>query len=320
MKILLLELSGSDSCSRKPNRYAGAGPSLRRLAENIDDCYLAAEKSCFEEDINEKCISLSREDITNIRNFKPLNLYLFGSGYDVLVYSDHNIVLNTEKPQICWAVGANEKINPEIKHLLLHNAKWQQPIIQNSETKIYEFVLGIDTLAFEERNKRDIVFQCSNHYYQIGSDVLAYWCRHNKITAMFAGPISKDFEKDFLKQIDYEYTFYLSQISEGEKIKLLNEAKVYAGLWTHQINGPTLGVKQALSYGCSIITTSAGIMPEVIENGVNGFIIQNEEEFVNAWKNRDIISQKKCWNKSNDWSTEKMVNSFKLVVEEVIKS
>ena len=316
MKILLLELSGSDSCSRKPNRYAGAGPSLRRVAENLDNCWLAAEESCFENDISDKCIRLTKESVKNLKSGSKDSLLL--DDYDVLVYSDHNIVLNTEKPQICWAVGANEKINPEIKHLLLHNAKWQQPIIQNSETKIYEFVLGIDIPEFEKYDKENYVFQCSNHYYQINSDVVANFCKKNGITALFAGPISEDYRKAFLQQIDNKYTFYLGEIKESEKIKLLQKARCYTNLVGHNINGPQLGVKQAWAYGSPVIATNMGIMPEIIKQN-NGFIIKDEHGFVEAFNAAQFIDQKECWNTANNWSTEKMVNSFKLVVEEVIK-
>lgn len=319
MKILLLELSGSDSVSRSPSKYGGAGITLRRLAENIDDCYLAAEASCFEGDISEKCIPINKQIIEYIRNQESKSLTYYEMGkFDAYVYCNPSITLQTGKLQICWAVGANESINPEIKYLLLHNAKWQQPIIKNFNTKIHEFVLGIDIPPFEIRNKQDIIFECSNHYPEINSHILANWCRNNKITVLLAGPISKNYEQQFLHEIDYQYTFYLGQIKEEEKIKILKIAKGYAGLWSHAINGPTLGVKQALAYQCFIISTPMGIMSEIIQNEINGFLIKNEQDFMNAWNNRNKPDQLECWNTAQKWSLTKMVDSFKNVIYKIM--
>lgn len=302
-----------------PSKYSGAGPTFRRLAENIPNIYLAAEESCFNGDINDKCISLSRGDIEGIRNNQPLNPYLLGDNFDIVVYASPSITLSTNKPQLCWAVGQSEEIHPEIKNLLLHNPKWQQPVIQNKETKIYEFVLGINIPEFEDRKREDFVFQCSNNYPQINSHVVAAWCRKNKIKALFAGPAHGEYRKAFLNEIDYKYTFYLGEISEEEKIKILKQARCYTNLVSHPINGPQLGVKQAWSHGIPVISTNMGIMPEVINNGKNGFIISNEKEFLDAYDRSEYVSSKDCYSTAQNWNIDKMVSSFNSVVSEILK-
>ncbi len=321
MKILLLSLN-SDPVSHKPSRYGGAGITKRRLSDNINDCYLAAENSCFEGDITERCIPLSERIIKGIRDGLSLDGVLRdrvpGLEFDVVVYADPGLVLYTQKPQIVWAVGANETVHPEIKHLLTHNLKWQQPQITNPATKIHEFVLGIDIPAFQVYEKEDFLFSCGNQYPQVNSHVLASWAVKNKIKVIFAGPIDPTYREQFLQSTDYNLATYVGQIDEVEKIKLMTKAISYVDLVSHPINGPRLSVKMALSYGCSIITTTMGIMPEVIKNGVNGFIIQNENDFVNAWGLRNTVSQLECFNSSLAWSLDKMVSSFQKVVGEVI--
>lgn len=317
MKILLLELSGSDSCARQPSRYSGAGPTMRRLVENVDNSSIAAEESCFEGDTNNKCISLSKADVENIRNHQPLNPYLFGNDYDVIVYANPGLILNTQKPQICWTVGAYEEINPEIKYLLVHNLKWQKPQIKSPNTKIHEFVLGIDIPPFQEYEKESFIFSCGNQYPQVNSHILARWAVKNKIKVVFAGPIDPTYKQIFLNEIDYNWATYIGQIDETEKIKLMKKARCYIDLVSHPINGPRLSVKSAWSYGCSVISTPVGVMPEVIEQNKNGFIIKDELEFVDAFKASSSINQKDCWNTSNKYSIEKMVESFKKVVNEI---
>lgn len=328
MKILLLELSGSDSLARKPGRYSGCGPTFRRLAENIDNCYLAGLEECFEGDITNKCLPLNKFHISQILSYAQLEeviRYRYHVSddpepppfdFDLIVYSKPDVTLNTTKPQLCWSVGAYEKINPNIKHLLLHNPKWQQPIIQNPDTKVHEFVLGIEIPPFEERTKKNQILQITNHYPQINSIILAQWALKYEIKTIFAGPISEGYP--LLDYIDYHTTWYLGQIKEEEKIKLMKESLVHASLYSHPINGPNLSTKTALSYGCWILTTNAGIMPEVIQNRVNGHIINNEGDFLDAWGRRDQPKQANCWNTAQNWSLDKMINSFKKVVNEIL--
>jgi len=51
---------------------------------------------------------------------------------------------------------------------------------------------------------------------------------------------------------------------------------------------------EALSCGCPVITSNLGALPEIIENGVNGFVCANEEEYLNAIKNIGAISWETC--------------------------
>ena len=324
-KILLLELSTSDSCSRSPGRYGGAGSTLRRLAENIPNCYITAEKSCFEDDVNDKCVPLEKWSIDFIRNGylsgvnnAKLDNHIVLKDYDILVYCNPSLVLETVKPQLVWALGAYERIHPGIKHLLVHNLKWQQPQIQTPETKIHEFVLGIDIPPFEEYQKEDFIFSCGNQYSQVNSHVLANWAVRNKMKIVFAGPIDPTYKKTFLSTIDYNWAIYIGQIDEEEKIKLMKKSRCYVDLVLHNINGPRLSVKQAWSHGCSVISTSMGIMPEVIQPGINGFLINNEDEFINAIAESKQIKQLNCYNTSLQWSTEKMCSSFLSVVNNVL--
>ena len=312
-KILLLELSATDSCARSPSRYSGCGPTLRRLAENIPNVYLAAETSCFEGDTTEKCIAFDKIILEGIRKGYPLNYsynYNGVSDFDVYIYSDPSFSLNTLKPQICWALGHQERVCPTIKNLLLHNAKWQKPEITNPNTKVFEFVLGINIPVFQENLKREFCFQCSNHYSQIQSARVAEICNRNNIPLILAGPSSGEYRKLLLKHIDYKNTFYLGEIDEEEKIKLMKEARCYTNLVTHHINGPQLSVKMAWSYGTPVIATPLGIMPEVIQEGVNGFLVKNEQEFVTAYYKSFNINQKDCFDTSTNWSIDKMVKSF----------
>lgn len=320
MKVLLLELSSTDSVARLPSRYGGAGPTFRHLAENIPNVFIGAEESCFENDLTEKCIPIDNESVRRLRDGGALNHNAFASdNWGIVVHANSRMALNTEIPQLVWAVGQNEHIHPHIKHLLIHNLKWQRPVIQNVETKIHEFVLGINIPQFQTYEKEDLVFSCGNQYPQVNSHILAQWAIRNQIKVIFAGPIDKIYQEQFLRNVDYNWAIYIGQIAEGEKIKLMKKALIYVDLPSHNLNGPRLSVKQAWSYGCSVISSPMGIMPEVVKNGINGFIIGNEMEFVKAVVNSKNINQKDCWDTANQWHLEKMILSFMEVISNVMK-
>ena len=320
MNILLLSLNG-DPLSKSPRTYGGAGRTLKLLAENLDNTYLAGEEKCFEGDLNEKTLPLSPRLISQIRDGLSVDGVLrdrHGFEFDLVVYADSGITLCTEKPQLCWSVGAEEKINPYIKHLLTHNLKWQKPVIQNPETKIHEFVLGIDIPAFEEYEKEDFLFNCGNQYHLANSGALANLAVKNKIKVIFAGPIDPNHRSIFLNEIDYKWATYIGQIDEAEKIKLMKKARYYIDLPGHHLNGPRLSTKMAWSYNCVVISTPMGIMPEVIVEGKNGYIIKNEDDLVSAVSKLPLFNQLDCFNTATQWSLDKMCKSFLGVVNEVI--
>lgn len=324
MKILFLELSGSESCARSPSKYSGAGPTMRRLVEKIPNAYLAAETSCFESDATSKCISLNKEVIQDLRsNYSVEGIISVFLGknfdWDLIVYSNPTINLNTEICQLNWALGHNETVHSNVKNLLVHNLKWQKPVIQNPNTKVHEFILGIDIPPFQEYRKRDFCFQCSNHYPAIQSISVANICRRNRIPCILAGPSSGEYRKLLLAEVDYKFVYYLGEIDEEEKIKLMKEARCYTNLVSHHINGPQLSLKTAWSYGTPVIATPMGIMPEVIQEGVNGFLIKNEQEFLLAYEKSQYINQKSCWETSTNWSIGNMVDSFLSVADSVMK-
>lgn len=51
---------------------------------------------------------------------------------------------------------------------------------------------------------------------------------------------------------------------------------------------------EAMACGCPVIASNLGALPEIIENGVDGFVCANEGEYLEAIKNIDSISRETC--------------------------
>ena len=170
---------------------------------------------------------------------------------------------------------------------------------------------------FQKRIKQDFIFQCSNHYPQIQSAILANLCRKYKVSGIFAGPIAENYRKEFFNSIDNIHTFYLGVISEQEKIKYLSNACMFGAIYDFFINETPLALKQALSYNCSILTTGAGHLKETIKNGYNGFYIHDEKDFPSIWDDRNKIEQINCYNSIQGYNVHNMIKSFKEVIEKI---
>jgi len=97
--------------------------------------------------------------------------------------------------------------------------------------------------------------------------------------------------------------------AKGAKIEMLQEAKqpfgslfkrdVYrnakALVFPSESSEPFgLVLIEAMACGCPSIVSNLGALPEIIENGVNGFVCRNDEEYLEAIKNIDSISPETC--------------------------
>lgn len=97
--------------------------------------------------------------------------------------------------------------------------------------------------------------------------------------------------------------------SEGAKIEIVEEAPEPFGnkckkelyqnakalLFPCESQEPFgLVLIEAISCGCPVICSNLGALPEIIENGVNGFICANDEEYLNAINSIESISRNLC--------------------------
>lgn len=70
----------------------------------------------------------------------------------------------------------------------------------------------------------------------------------------------------------YNNITYAGEISETEKIKLIQHAQ--AMIITSNQEGFCISVAEAMMYGCPVISTRCGGVEDMIEDGVNGYLVQ----------------------------------------------
>jgi glycosyltransferase involved in cell wall biosynthesis len=96
--------------------------------------------------------------------------------------------------------------------------------------------------------------------------------------------------KPLLKRPGIEY---IGEITEAEKTEFLGDALAYL----FPIDWPEpfgLTMIEAMACGTPTIAFNCGSVPEVIEDGVTGYIVETEEEAVRALGRLDHLSREKC--------------------------
>jgi glycosyltransferase involved in cell wall biosynthesis len=116
--------------------------------------------------------------------------------------------------------------------------------------------------------------------------------RRIKIAAKI-DPVDGDYFERIKGVMSQPHVEFLGEIGEAEKSRFLGRA--HALLFP--INWPEpfgLTVIEAMACGTPTIAFNRGSMPEIIENGINGFIVQNAEEAVGALGRLADFDRQRC--------------------------
>jgi glycosyltransferase involved in cell wall biosynthesis len=94
-------------------------------------------------------------------------------------------------------------------------------------------------------------------------------------------------------QIDNEQIKYLGPLNDAEKSKYLGSAK--ALLFPIEWDEPFgIVMIEAMACGTPVIAFNRGSVPEIVENGVTGFSVNNFAEMTEALKNILLIDRDRC--------------------------
>lgn len=123
--------------------------------------------------------------------------------------------------------------------------------------------------------------------------------KRNKQKLIIAGNISPLYEeKEYFKKeiephIDNEQIKYIGSVNDNEKNELLKNAK--ALLFPIQWEEPFgMVMTESMACGTPVIGFNRGSVPEVIENGITGFIVETMDEMCHKLYEIEQIDRKKC--------------------------
>jgi glycosyltransferase involved in cell wall biosynthesis len=130
-------------------------------------------------------------------------------------------------------------------------------------------------------------------------DVLGFlaWCEKGEVPSVVAG--REDFASDrrYIELVKSRSIFlckYLGQVPDSVKWNLLASCRMFCTLPTDPPEAFARTCLEALSYGKPILTNGSGGIGDVIEDGVNGFLVRNFDEFKRAWSKVGYIEPSEC--------------------------
>jgi len=122
--------------------------------------------------------------------------------------------------------------------------------------------------------------------------------------------------KPLLSPPDVEY---IGEISESQKSEFLGDALAF--MFTIDWPEPFgLAMIEALACGTPVIARPCGSIPEVIRNGLTGFIVKSVDEMVEAVSNIGKIAREECRREfENRFTVEIMVDRYEQVYRQLIE-
>ncbi len=111
----------------------------------------------------------------------------------------------------------------------------------------------------------------------------------------------------------------LGYLNESQMSSFYGNAKVFIN--TLQWEEPFgLVMIEAMACGTPVIAFKRGSVPEIIKDGVTGFVVENEKEMIEAIKNIDKIDRAKCRKHVEKYfNAEKMVEGYEKVYGKIIR-
>jgi len=154
---------------------------------------------------------------------------------------------------------------------------------------------GINTSEFEHSSESgDYLLFLATMSKEKGIDRAIEIAKRTGIKMIMAGDIRNEaYFNDIKPQIDGEQIIYLGEVDATKKRELMKNAKAYIFpiRWSEAFG---LTVVESLASGTPVIAFPNGSLPEIIDNGKTGFLVNSIDEAVDAVNNISNISRQEC--------------------------
>lgn len=234
-----------------------------------------------------------------------------------------------------------EKKTPTLISIHSPIEEWMKPILlKHRDEKYISFSLaqrsqmpelnwyaniyhGVDTnlFAFEEEPE-DYVLFLGRITHDKGAHTAIAAAKAAGIKIKIAGRSygTEDYWNKMIEQdINGDTVRYMGEASLDEKIKLIQKAKaiIFPTLY-HEAFGYVL--IEAMSCGTPVVAFSNGSVPEIVKDGVTGFLVNNETEMIEALNKIDQIDRRKVRNRAEQFfSLKRMISHYDSVYKRVIE-
>lgn len=128
---------------------------------------------------------------------------------------------------------------------------------------------------------------------------------------VLAGKIrDQDYFEEIKKDIDGEQIKWIGEIGFEEKLKIYQNAKAF--LFPIQWEEPFgLVMIESMACGTPVIAFNRGAVPEVLRDGLTGYIVENHSQMIEAIKKIDTIKRVNCRRHvEENFTVSKMIDSY----------
>ncbi len=127
------------------------------------------------------------------------------------------------------------------------------------------------------------------------------------------------FEARIKPMLDHELIEFVGEIGDLEKNEFLGNAAalLFPIDWSEPFG---IVLIEAIACGLPVIGYPLGSVPEIIEDGVSGFLVNNVDEAVKAVKNLSKIDRRKCRKAfERRFSDRRMAHDYLTIYERIVK-
>ncbi|PWT85258.1 MAG: glycosyl transferase [Acidobacteria bacterium] len=127
------------------------------------------------------------------------------------------------------------------------------------------------------------------------------------------------FDAHIKPALNHELIEFVGEISDLEKNEFLGNATalLFPINWCEPFG---IVLIEAMACGVPVIAYPLGSVPELIEHGVSGFLVQNVDEAVNAVRNLPVIDRRKCRKAfERRFSAKRMAHDYLTIYEQIVK-
>lgn len=239
------------------------------------------------------------------------------------------------------AFSCNDKKYEKWKGLKKEKRKVFFNAISNSQKREFEKIgVGIEDVVYHglpienfalETNKSDYLFLLGRISPEKGQHIAIEIAKKTGMPLVIAGEVhssDEDYWKEMIEPyIDGDQIKFVGSKTDAEKIPLYQKAAafIFPLQWSEPFG---LIMIEAMSCGTPVIAYSRGSVPEVVEHGKTGFVIQETgnrekdlEAMVRAVDSLDSINPKDCRKRVEDnFTIEKEADNYLRLYERLINS
>jgi len=194
------------------------------------------------------------------------------------------------------------------------------PVSFFPNTKVIYNALPIEKFPFESEKENYLLFLGRITPFKGILEAIAVARKTNILLVIVAkvDPVDKEFyEKEVKDKIDGKSVRFVGEADFAGKTEYLKKAKclLFPILWEEPFG---LVMVEALACGTPVVAFRRGSVPEIIQDGVSGFIVDNVNEMAEAVGKTETISAEKCRESvEGRFSVERMVDEYENVFEKI---